>query len=92
MEEEHGCDVPREIGHYRHIISPAVLLKERMFDQGFISVRDIPDDLAMDGARDTVLQLEVHLGNGVLWVHGGLGDITCEESQFVFWYVCVAAW
>jgi hypothetical protein len=30
-------------------------------------VRDVPDNLAMDGAGDTVLQLEVHLGNGVFW-------------------------
>jgi hypothetical protein len=33
----------------------------------------------MDGARDAVLQLEVHLGNGVLWEDRGVGDITCGE-------------
>jgi hypothetical protein len=30
----------------------------------------------MDGARDTVLQLEVHLGNGVFWEYGCIRDIT----------------
>ena len=41
---------------------------------------DVPDNLAMDGARDTVLQLEVHLGNGVFWEYGGVRDITWEKS------------
>lgn len=30
----------------------------------------------MNGARDTVLQLEVHLGDGVLGEDGGIRDIT----------------
>lgn len=30
----------------------------------------------MNGARDTVLQLEVHLGDGVLLEDGGIRDIT----------------
>jgi hypothetical protein len=33
---------------------------------------NVPDYLAMDGARDAVLQLEVHLGNGVFWEYGGV--------------------
>ena len=37
---------------------------------------NIPDNLAMDGARDTVLQLQVHLGDGVLREDGGIRDIT----------------
>ena len=32
----------------------------------------------MVSARDTVLQLEVHLGNGVFWEYRGVRDITCE--------------
>jgi hypothetical protein len=36
----------------------------------------VPNDLAVDSAGDTVLQLEVHLGDGVLSEDGGLGDIT----------------
>lgn len=46
----------------------------------FISRSDIPDNLAVNGARDTVLQLEVHLGNGVFREHGGVRDITCRLS------------
>jgi hypothetical protein len=46
-----------------------------MFDQGS-SRSYVPDNLAVDGARDTVLQLEVHLGNGVFWEYGGIRDIT----------------
>ena len=32
----------------------------------------------MDGARDAVLQLEVHLGNRVLLEDGGVRNITCS--------------
>jgi len=39
------------------------------------------DNLAVDGARDTVLKLEVHLGNGVLWEYRGVRDIT-NGSRF----------
>lgn len=38
--------------------------------------RSDTNNLAMDGARDTVLQLEVHLGNGVFWEYGSVRDIT----------------
>lgn len=36
----------------------------------------VPNDLAVDGAGDTVLELQVHLGEVVLGVDGGLLDIT----------------
>lgn len=45
--------------------------------QRFFSRCHIPDNLAVDGARDTVLKLEVHLWDGVLWEDRGVGDITC---------------
>lgn len=35
-------------------------------------------DLAVDGARDTVLQLEVHFGHGVVGEDTGVGDVACE--------------
>jgi hypothetical protein len=38
--------------------------------------------LTVDSARDAVVQLEVHLGNGVLGVDGGIRDVTCPRSQF----------
>lgn len=34
------------------------------------------DDLAVNGAGDAVLKLQVHLGNGVLGKHRSIGDIT----------------
>lgn len=43
-------------------------------------MRDVPNNLAMDGARDTVLQLEVHLGNGVFWEYGSVRDITYKKK------------
>jgi hypothetical protein len=43
----------------------------------------VPDDLAVNGARDAVLKLQVHLGDGVLGEDGGIGDITCESSMLV---------
>jgi len=38
--------------------------------------RCIPNDLAMDGAGDAVLELQVHLGKVVLFVDGGLLNVT----------------
>lgn len=35
----------------------------------------------MDSARDAVLQLEVHLGNGVFREYGGVRDISCGEKD-----------
>ena len=46
-----------------------------------------PDNLAVDSARYTVLQLEVHLGNRVLGKHRGVRDITwgkCPVSDIRF--------
>ena len=40
---------------------------------------DIPDDLAVDGARNAVLELEVHLGHRVLGEDGGVRDVTCVD-------------
>jgi hypothetical protein len=40
-------------------------------------------DLSVDGARDAVLELQVHLGDGVLGEDGGIGDITCPSCQFL---------
>lgn len=34
------------------------------------------NNFAVDGARDAVLQLEVHLGNSVFWEYGCVRDIT----------------
>lgn len=42
---------------------------------------NVPDNLAVDRARDAVLQLEVHLGNRVLGEHRGLRDITCRIHE-----------
>lgn len=45
----------------------------------FVSSAVLPNNLAVDGARDAVLQLEVHLGNGVFWEYRCIRNITCEE-------------
>jgi hypothetical protein len=39
--------------------------------------RYVPNDLAVDSAGDAVLQLQVHLGDGVVGENGGVRDITC---------------
>jgi hypothetical protein len=36
----------------------------------------LPNNLSVNGAGNAVLKLQVHLGDGVLWEDGGLGDIT----------------
>lgn len=41
---------------------------------------NVPDNLAVNGARDTVLQLEVHLGDGVLGEDRGVRDVTWSLS------------
>ena len=40
-------------------------------------LRCVPDNLAVDGAGHAVLELQVHLGDGVLGEDRGIGDITC---------------
>lgn len=42
---------------------------------------NIPHNLSVDGARDAVLELQVHLGDGVLGVDGGFGDITYDGAS-----------
>lgn len=42
---------------------------------------NVPDNLAVNRARDAVLQLEVHLGNRVLREHRGVRDITWKTTQ-----------
>lgn len=37
---------------------------------------NVPDNLAVNGTRDAVLQLKVHLGHGVLGEDRGIGDVT----------------
>ena len=43
--------------------------------------RSDSDNLAVNGARDAVLQLQVHLGNGVVCEDGGIGNITYTGSN-----------
>lgn len=43
--------------------------------------RSVPNNLAVDSAGDTVLQLEVHLGNGVVSEDRGVRDITCTSKK-----------
>ena len=44
-----------------------------------VSGEDIPNDLAVDGARNAVLELEVHLGDRVLSEDRGVRDVTCVD-------------
>ena len=46
-------------------------------------VRDVPDYLAVDGAGDAVLQLEVHLWDGIFGEDGGVGDVTWWKSRML---------
>lgn len=45
--------------------------------------RFVPNDLAVDSAGNAVLQLQVHLGDGVLGEDGSLGDITCKLDNWL---------
>ncbi len=45
-----------------------------------IRVEIVPNDLAVDSAGDTVLQLEVHLGDGIVGEDGGVRDITWKAN------------
>lgn len=44
---------------------------------------NVPNDLAVNGTRDAVLQLEVHLGDGVLGEDRGVRDVTCGRHSLV---------
>jgi hypothetical protein len=37
---------------------------------------DIPNYLSVNSTGDTILELEVHFGNGVIGENGGIRDIT----------------
>lgn len=39
--------------------------------------KDEPDDFAVNGAGDAILQFEIHLGHGVFGEDGGVGNVTC---------------
>lgn len=45
---------------------------------GSLSRGDVPDNLSVDGARDAVLQLQVHLGNCILVKDGRLANVACR--------------
>ena len=67
----HGCGDPRASGHYV-VLVPCMSFRIRV-----VFCLHAPNDLAVDGAGDAVLQLEVHLRHGVLGEDRGIGDITC---------------
>lgn len=46
---------------------------------------NVPNDLAVNGTRDAVLQLEVHLGDGVLGKDRGVRDVTCGSRLLAGW-------
>ncbi len=49
-----------------------------------LSAREvIPNDLAVDGARNAILELQVHLWNDVLGEDRGIRDISCGTSGSV---------
>lgn len=39
--------------------------------------KDEPDDFAVNGAGDAILQFEIHLGHSVFGEDGGVGNVTC---------------
>lgn len=43
-----------------------------------IRVLNVPNNLSVDSAGHAVLELQVHLGNGVVAEDGSIGDITCK--------------
>lgn len=43
-------------------------------------IANVPHNLAVNGARNAVLQFEVHLRDAVLGEDGRIGDITCSTS------------
>ena len=51
---------------------------------------DIPDDLAVDGARNAVLELEVHLGDRVLSEDRGVRDVTCVHIMLVHQFLIIS--
>jgi len=59
------ADIPLERGRVASLIA----------EKGF----DIPDNLSVDGAGDAVLELQVHLWDGVLGEDGSVRDITCKK-------------
>lgn len=42
--------------------------------------QSVPNNLAVDSAGDAVLELQVHLRNGVVREDGSIRDITCMKK------------
>jgi hypothetical protein len=78
--EEHGCGGLRGNGRCIKFVSSSVLSSLTDVQPRFVSKLYIPDYLAVNCARDTVLKLEVHLRNGVFREYRGIRDITCESD------------
>ena len=41
----------------------------------------VPDDLAVNGTGNAVLELEIHLWNRIFGENGGIRDIACNTSH-----------
>ena len=80
MAGEHGCGDPPLSGH-------CACVRNARHSWTSLFNLDIPDNLSVNGARDAVLQLQVHLGYGVLREDGGIRDVTCRrlvsDARFV---------
>ena len=64
----HDCGGLLESEHWTDIPSAQEALE--------VSWRSIPNNLAVNGTRDTVLELQIHLWDGVFRKDRGIGDIT----------------
>lgn len=80
MAGEHGCDDLLGIGHCSNIRVPC------KFSQAILHA---PDDLAVDGAGNAVLELQVHLWDGVLWEDGSIRDITCSVVNTLYFHLII---
>lgn len=61
----------------------AILVVSDSWGRGTVAAafpRSDTDDLAVDGAGDAVLKLEIHLGDGVVGEDGGIRNITWEVA------------
>ncbi len=46
-------------------------------------IENVPYYLSVDCAGDTVLEFQVHLGDGVFGKDGCIGDITCTQYLII---------
>ena len=69
------CTISSSLSRSHTVASPSAVTSKHCGPYS-ASLWNIPNNLSVDGTRDAVLKLEVHLWYGILGEDGGIGNVT----------------